>query len=302
MENPPIRILQRPCSIAVNKSSEDTRPPTFVKTLEQREADYAAARRRIMGSESSDSEAGDDIHNGSTEDVVSEIEKDASLVPRLPLGALAGNAAPLMSIHTGVIRGTDPISEPGSSLSPSTGHFTSNAVSSCPTHISHQGLTVVSVPQKLQHQPQINVSASLPVAPHQQSRILTTASSPLFAANSSRTQHPSPLFSSQLNGIGTPGLLPTPGFNYSVQNATLNACGTGVHYSYSATLALMHQFGLLQPQYQQSLNGFQANLLSPAFAHASPSANHAVYSSATPVPGPNHNCGSFSAPEFAGPF
>ncbi|KAH8855959.1 SUZ domain-containing protein 1 [Schistosoma japonicum] len=50
MEHPPIRILRRPCPVPSDVPKTTQRPPVVTKTLEQREADYAAARKRIMGS------------------------------------------------------------------------------------------------------------------------------------------------------------------------------------------------------------------------------------------------------------
>ncbi|VDN13535.1 unnamed protein product [Dibothriocephalus latus] len=54
MSQPPIRILRRPPIQVNNQVADNVQPTVPTKTLEQREADYAAARRRIMGSESED--------------------------------------------------------------------------------------------------------------------------------------------------------------------------------------------------------------------------------------------------------
>lgn len=52
---PQIRILKRPSSNGTTGSSaSSTRPSQQVKTLAQREAEYAEARRRILGSASSE--------------------------------------------------------------------------------------------------------------------------------------------------------------------------------------------------------------------------------------------------------
>ncbi|VDD82455.1 unnamed protein product [Mesocestoides corti] len=55
MNPPPIRILRRPTSQVSQSAEGNAPPPVRSKTFKQREADYAAARRRIMGSESEDS-------------------------------------------------------------------------------------------------------------------------------------------------------------------------------------------------------------------------------------------------------
>ncbi|CAH8856611.1 unnamed protein product [Trichobilharzia szidati] len=49
MEQPAIRILRRPCPHLSEIQKTPQRPTVVTKTLEQREADYAAARERIMG-------------------------------------------------------------------------------------------------------------------------------------------------------------------------------------------------------------------------------------------------------------
>ncbi|MBN3285281.1 SZRD1 protein, partial [Polyodon spathula] len=54
---PQIRILKRPSSNgSLGASSPAQRPPAQVKTLAQREAEYAEARRRILGSASPEEE------------------------------------------------------------------------------------------------------------------------------------------------------------------------------------------------------------------------------------------------------
>lgn len=47
---PTVKILKRPTSDNVNKSTVDTKPKAPVKTLQQREQEYAEARLRILGS------------------------------------------------------------------------------------------------------------------------------------------------------------------------------------------------------------------------------------------------------------
>lgn len=68
-------------------------------------------------------------------------------------------------------------------------------------------------------------------------------------SHTSRTLQHLPLLSYQI-GIISVGFLPTsPGFDCSAKNASLNACGL---HSESATLALMHQFSVLQQKPQQA--------------------------------------------------
>lgn len=52
---PQIRILKRPSNNGTaGKTASSSRPSQHTKTLAQREAEYAEARRRILGSASSD--------------------------------------------------------------------------------------------------------------------------------------------------------------------------------------------------------------------------------------------------------
>nr|CAH8834207.1 unnamed protein product [Trichobilharzia regenti] len=90
MEQPPIRILRRPCPHPSEIQKTPQRPTVVTKTLEQREADYAAARKRIMGSatpdpaevETKDSEESDITKI--TEDINNlTLKKDSCI--RLPL-------------------------------------------------------------------------------------------------------------------------------------------------------------------------------------------------------------------------
>lgn len=46
---PTVKILKRPTNEKTNKSPADTRPKVPVKTLQQREQEYAEARLRILG-------------------------------------------------------------------------------------------------------------------------------------------------------------------------------------------------------------------------------------------------------------
>uniref|UniRef100_UPI0037E8AA5A SUZ RNA-binding domain-containing-like n=1 Tax=Semicossyphus pulcher TaxID=241346 RepID=UPI0037E8AA5A len=56
---PQIRILKRPSNNGTTGNAASTRPSQQMKSLAQREAEYAEARRRILGSASSDDTAQD---------------------------------------------------------------------------------------------------------------------------------------------------------------------------------------------------------------------------------------------------
>lgn len=51
---PQIRILKRPSNNGTTGNSASSRPSQQMKSLAQREAEYAEARRRILGSASSE--------------------------------------------------------------------------------------------------------------------------------------------------------------------------------------------------------------------------------------------------------
>ncbi|GAA50208.1 hypothetical protein CLF_104233 [Clonorchis sinensis] len=264
------------------------RPPTTVKTLEQREADYAAARRRILGSDGSDADVDDaSTTKGNTKTSGSGNGHGGNSLPRQsPASNMnATTATPLMSIQATPALASD------FGTSSVTSSLTSNgAVQPRVTHngSARQGLAVVNVAQKLQQQPQPtpNLAVIRPVIQTQQPRLLTTsASSPSFF-NPRTTNQPVPLFPSHTNAANT-GLLPTPpGFNYSMQNATLNG-GGGIHHSQSAAYALVQQFGLFQQQYQQALNGFQNHLISPTMSQTGASLNPFTFSPVASQPTAN---------------
>ncbi|VDQ07905.1 unnamed protein product [Trichobilharzia regenti] len=92
---------------------------------------------------------------------------------------------------------------------------------------------------------------------------------------------PSPLFSFQ-TGYNNVGLLPTPpGFHCSLQN------GTNAGLQQTTAITLMQQFNLLQQQYQQTLTGFQKQLVSSG-AHSSTNFNPLNFSSSLPQSHINH--------------
>jgi hypothetical protein len=278
MEKPPIRILQRPCPISSRKPAEPLRPPPNFRTLEQREADYAAARRRIMGSDSPDFDGSDvPSHKGNPKGTTSGNGQNGNLSSRQSSASLTGtaiSATPLMSIQASPV--------PAGVLTPELGlpaRTASGGIQSRPSHNGRQSLAVVNVNQKLQQQSMSNgARPMIQTQQQQQQRLLTSSSSsPSLFPQSSRTTQPIPLFPSQV-GAANAGLLPTPpGFNYSIQNASLN---TTLHQPQSAALALMQQLSLFQ-QYQ-TLNGFQTHLVPPGVSHTPTSLNHLNFPSINP--------------------
>lgn len=278
MEQPPIRILQRPCPIQPNKSTESNRPPVAVKTLEQREADYAAARRRIMGSESPEPEPEPQQSKGTSKHTVIGNGSGDNTSQRHSSTSVATSATPLMSIQATPVATGGMLSD-----------FRISGTTGQPTRNVRQNLAVVNVAQKLQQQqPQTATTGPRQMVqpPQKPQRILTAStSSPSILSHSSRASQPLHLFHNQV-GNAAVGLLPTPpGFNYSAQNASLNT--GGLHHSQSAALALMHHFAMLQ-QYQQALNGFQNQLISPIVSNVSHnSLNHLNFPSISSQSGIN---------------
>ncbi|TPP63846.1 hypothetical protein FGIG_04029 [Fasciola gigantica] len=276
MEKPSIRILQRPCPIQSNQSLESSRPPIAVKTLEQREADYAAARRRIMGSESPEPESESQPARGANKHTIGGNGANECAAQRHS-SSVTTPATPLMSIQAIPVATTGVLSDFRTPNTNPSGTTVQSARSVRP------GLAVVNVAQKLQQQQsQTTINGARPMIPsHQQpQRILTASSnSPTIVSHTSRTSQHLPLFPSQIGNTSV-GLLPTPpGFNYSAQNASLNT--GGLHHPQSAALALMHHFTMLQQQYQQALNGFQNQLISPIVSNVSQnSLSHMAFSSA----------------------
>ncbi|XP_021016403.1 SUZ domain-containing protein 1 isoform X5 [Mus caroli] len=84
---PQIRILKRPTSNGVVSSPNSTsRPALPVKSLAQREAEYAEARRRILGSASPEEEQEKPILDRPTRISQPEDSRQPSNVIRQPLG------------------------------------------------------------------------------------------------------------------------------------------------------------------------------------------------------------------------
>ncbi|XP_046517292.1 SUZ domain-containing protein 1 isoform X3 [Equus quagga] len=84
---PQIRILKRPTSNGVVSSPNSTsRPALPVKSLAQREAEYAEARKRILGSASAEEEQEKPILDRPTRISQPEDSRQPSNVIRQPLG------------------------------------------------------------------------------------------------------------------------------------------------------------------------------------------------------------------------
>uniref|UniRef100_A0A670ZVD0 SUZ RNA-binding domain-containing n=3 Tax=Elapidae TaxID=8602 RepID=A0A670ZVD0_PSETE len=84
---PQIRILKRPTSNGVLTNPNSTSRPAFpVKTLAQREAEYAEARKRILGSASPEEEQEKPILDRPTRISQPEDSRQPSNVIRQPLG------------------------------------------------------------------------------------------------------------------------------------------------------------------------------------------------------------------------
>lgn len=278
----PIRILQRPCQTTSNLSSDSSKPTVSKKTLEQREADYAAARRRIMGADDECAATacdgglnGANIGNGSAPDLVSR-----------PMSAATATVttAPLMFIQAAPIcvgGASSDVRPVNVSVSPSVPLV--SGVQSRVSPTSRQSLATVNVAQKLQQQARTTTNGVHPVT-QQQVRVLTASnSSPSLFTHSSRTAQPMALFPAQVNNTANTGLLPTPpGFNYSPARPNPNTNNGVLHPSHSTALTLMQYFGLLQQQpqpYSQPMNGFQHHLIAPAITHANSPLNHLSFQS-----------------------
>lgn len=285
METPPIRILQRPCQITAKTDSEIFKPPISVKSLEQREADYAAARRRIMGADTPEQE--DETNTTiDTKDTTTANVPTGTVAPRLSSSVTnttgTTTATPLMSIQA------TPNLAAGykSDFRIPVGSVSNFNVGNRNVALSiRQGANIgcVGKPQQ-QFQPILNGARPIAQQPH---HLVTGGSSPSLFSNTSRPAQPMPLFPTQVNAAPNAGLLPTPpGFNFPPQNAAANDSGIGVHRSHSATVSLMQHFGLLQQQYQQPVNGFH-QYLAP-FAHANLPLNPMSFP-VTPLSNSNQN-------------
>ncbi|XP_029433606.1 SUZ domain-containing protein 1 isoform X1 [Rhinatrema bivittatum] len=83
---PQIRILRRPTSNGVASITNASRPAIPVKSLAQREAEYAEARKRILGSASAEEEQEKPIIDRPTRISQPEDSKLPNNVIRQPLG------------------------------------------------------------------------------------------------------------------------------------------------------------------------------------------------------------------------
>ncbi|XP_025780911.1 SUZ domain-containing protein 1 [Puma concolor] len=85
---PQIRILKRPTSNGVVSSPNSTsRPALPVKSLAQREAEYAEARKRILGSASPEEEQEKPILDRFGEEALLALKVNVDHLPHLPTGA-----------------------------------------------------------------------------------------------------------------------------------------------------------------------------------------------------------------------
>ncbi|CAH8432785.1 unnamed protein product [Heterobilharzia americana] len=248
MEQPPIRILRRPCPLPSDVQKTPQRPPVFTKTLEQREADYAAARRRIMGSATPEpNEVG----------VRDSVESNSMSIPE-DINNVTSEQDLCIETTSSAMRDSE------------INHLhTSQDEAQFPAPQDNKQLLEVGVSRKLQQHPQC-LSNGI------RQNMLTQRSATVSANRLSYFPQP-PLFSFQ-TGYNNVGLLPTPpGFQCSLQN------GTNAGLQQTAAIALMHQLNLLQQQYQQTLTGIQKQLVTPG-THSSTSFNPLNFSS---LPHPN---------------
>jgi len=111
MNPPPIRILRRPVSQVIPQTVDNAQSTAPIKTLEQREADYAAARRRIMGSESEDPSVAENSgvsasemtsESGSESKTTTQPDDQGKKTP-MTLIKSSYTAIPLMSIPTAAL-------------------------------------------------------------------------------------------------------------------------------------------------------------------------------------------------------
>ncbi|TNN07726.1 SUZ domain-containing protein isoform 3 [Schistosoma japonicum] len=252
MEHPPIRILRRPCPVPSDVPKTTQRPPVVTKTLEQREADYAAARKRIMGSATPEQE------NMET--------KEVSEFNSLNMTEDISNATTKRNSFIGTASMTQNMDV----------CIQNNAVEMTSNHLcTNQSGVQHSVPQSNKQHLDIGVNRK----PQQHSQCTTNGvrqnlqqRSPTVTANRLSYIPQPPLFSFQ-TGYNNVGLLPTPpGFQCSPSNET------SASLQQTTAIALMHQFSLLQQQYQHTLNGIQNKLVSSG-SHSSNSFSPLNFSS-----------------------
>lgn len=251
MEKPPIRILQRPFQAECDKS-DLRKAPVICRTLEEKTADYAAARQRIMGS---DSPVPDEV------DVFEEpkIEKQRISEVILP-GKVNCSDYVLSSESTPDLCRWLQDTEIGHQTDVPTSIFsaasyTNSTPYSCFTPSVNQNMTSVNAGNnKPRHQSSSKMSrqqrSQLPQQKAPTTRIAGSASSPsLLGPSSVRNNKPPPLFPPQMSNVG---LLPTPKVNVPLQtNMDVGGCNLHQSQSAAAMLAMMNPFTLLQQQQQQ---------------------------------------------------
>ncbi|CAH8834578.1 unnamed protein product [Trichobilharzia szidati] len=267
MEQPPIRILRRPCPHPSEIQKTPQRPTVVTKTLEQREADYAAARKRIMGSATPDPAEGETKDSAEsdttkiTEDINNLTLKKDSCIPTTSATTQSTEVSAQKSLSTEVSVNRLQANQNGAQIASPQNYKQPLEVGANRKHQQHAQSTSNGVRQNL--------------VTHQQ------RSATVSANRLSYFPQPSPLFSFQ-TGYNNVGLLPTPpGFQCSLQN------GTNAGLQQTTAIALMHQFNLLQQQYQQTLTGFQKQLVSSG-AHSSTNFNPLNFTSSLPQSHINH--------------
>lgn len=243
MEQPTFRILPRPCAKSADHSSQFTKPQTTVKTLEQREAAYAAARRRIMGPEALDADPEGSFNGGPNSSTLIGDQTGVTRSTNHSTRLVATSAPPLMSFQPTPVTVSTVASELAVPFS-----NPANITQGRESNTSRQGLAVVNVGHKLQQHQRQSQCVTNEMCPMTQQRVLpASASSPSFFAAPHVTQS-IPMFHSQV-GATNVGLLPTPpGFNGVTSNTVLSE---GLQ-NYQYTAAVLAHYAKLVQHYQAS--------------------------------------------------
>ncbi|CAH8838032.1 unnamed protein product [Trichobilharzia szidati] len=230
MKQPPIRILRRPCPHPSEIQKTLQRPTVVNKTLEQRKADYAAARKRIMGSTTpnpAEVETKDSVESDTTkitEDFKNPTLKKDSCIPTISTTTQNTEVSAQKSLSTEMSVNRLQANQNGAQIASLQNYKQPLEVAANQKHQQHAQSTSNGVRQNL--------------VTHQQ------RSATVSANRLSYFSQPSPLFSYQ-TGYNNVALLPTPlGFQCSLKNRT----NAGLQQT--TAIALIHQFNLLQQQYQ----------------------------------------------------
>uniref|UniRef100_A0A0X3Q042 SUZ domain-containing protein 1 n=1 Tax=Schistocephalus solidus TaxID=70667 RepID=A0A0X3Q042_SCHSO len=262
MSQPPIRILRRPPIKVNNQVADNVQPTVPTKTLEQREADYAAARRRIMGSESEDqptvpegaglsASATNTADNGPATKTTgpsddSENQKQTSTKPPQTAIPLMSIPTAALSIHASLDRGLHATPRPVSAVQMPTKALCQTGVtqlSACgPVSSPKQQLPAFG--SNLPHQSSTGLSSESPLSGLQSTNLGYQAAPHLFN-NFSSNFLPSRNVANGAVLDGTQQSQPPNGHvDRSKTTATLNMS------------AMLHQLNLLR-QYQQNIAACQ---------------------------------------------